>query len=97
MSKALKSQLLQISFSFLKKAKLRLFLFYFVSFHIAKAKYSTNLAITDKSIDGGLGSQTMVGSMEGADNMAAPHKMHTLFISRSMFAIAYIYDVGKVV
>ena len=44
-----------------------LFGFYFRSFSQHKDKYSTNVTINDKSIDGVLGSRTQGGMMEGAD------------------------------
>ena len=53
---------------FLKKwAILGLFFVYFHSFSHRMDKYSTNLTINDKSVDGMLGSQTRGGRMEGTD------------------------------
>ena len=43
------------------------FLFIFVLFLHCKDKYSTNLTINDKSVDGVLGSQTWGGRMESED------------------------------
>ena len=43
------------------------FLFIFVLFSHRKDKYSTNLTIIEKSVDGMLGSRTRGGRMEGAD------------------------------
>ena len=51
----------------LKWAKPGLFLFTFILFSHRKDKYSTNLTINDKSVDGELGSQTWSDRMEGAD------------------------------
>ena len=53
------------NFFFKKWAKLDFFLFIFVLFSHRLDKYSINLTINDKSIDGMLGSQTRVGKMEG--------------------------------
>ena len=44
-----------------------LFWFIFVLFSHGMDKYSTNLTINEKSVDGTLGSQTRGGRMEGAD------------------------------
>ena len=44
-----------------------LFLFIFILLSHRKDKYSTNLTIIEKSIDGMHGSQTQGGMMEGAD------------------------------
>ena len=52
---------------FKKWAKPGLFLVYFCSFSQHKDKYSTNLTINDKSIDGVLGSRTWGSMMEGTD------------------------------
>ena len=43
------------------------FLFIFVLFSHCKEKYSTNLTVNDKSVNGGLGSRTWGGRMESAD------------------------------
>ena len=51
---------------FLKKWAIPgLFFVYFHSFYHRMDKYSTNLTINDKSVDGMLGSQTRGGRMEG--------------------------------
>ena len=55
------------NFFFKKWAKLDFFLFIFVLFSHRLDKYSINLTINDKSIDGMLGSQTRGGRMEGTD------------------------------
>ena len=54
-------------FFFLKWAKPGLFLLIFILFSHHMDKYSTNLTINEKSIDGMLGSQTQGSRMEGAD------------------------------
>ena len=52
---------------FFKWAKLGLLLFIFVLFSHLMDKYSTNLTVNDKSVDGVLGSQTQGSTMGGAD------------------------------
>ena len=56
-----------VSSGFLKMGQIRPILFIFVLFSHCKDKYSTNLTINDKSIDGVLGSRTQGGRMEGTD------------------------------
>ena len=51
--------------SFFKCAKPGAFFVYFHSF--SHDKYSTNLTVNDKSVDGVLGTRTRGGSMVGAD------------------------------
>ena len=51
----------------IKWAKPGLFLFHFVLFSHCKDKYSINLTINEKSVEGVLGSRTRGGRMEGAD------------------------------
>ena len=51
----------------LKWAKPGLFLFTFILFSHRKDKYSTNLTINEKNIDGVHGSQTQGDNMEGGD------------------------------
>ena len=43
------------------------FLFIFILFSHCMDKYSTNLTINEKTVDGMLGSRTWGGRMEGAD------------------------------
>ena len=52
---------------FFKWAKPGLFLFIFVLFSHRMDKYSTNLTINEKRVDGMLGSRTRGGRMEGTD------------------------------
>ena len=52
---------------FFKWAKLGLLLFIFVLFSHLMDKFSTNLTVNDKSVDGVPGSQTQGSTMGGAD------------------------------
>ena len=57
------------------------FLFIFVLFSHCKEKYSTNLTVNDKSVDGGLGSRTWGGRMESADESTELWRHPKEFIS----------------
>ena len=67
---------------------------YFRSFHNARTKYSTNLTINDKSIDGVLGSQTQGGRMEGADESTEQwrHCLSMLSRAKSMFFSKQVFS-----
>ena len=61
---SLSDALFLVAVSFFKWAKPRLFLFIFVLF---TKKYSTNLTINDKSVNGVIGTRSQGGRMVGAE------------------------------
>ena len=74
-------------FNFFKWAKPALFLFIFVLFSDRMDKYSTNLTINEKSVDGMLGTRTQGSRMEGADESTELWRHPIYFIFWSNFPI----------
>ena len=72
-----------------------LFLFIFVLFSHHMEKYSTNLTINEKSVDGMLGSRTRGGSLEGADESTELRRHPNIISLRtSIMQLAPYLNVG---
>ena len=72
-----------------------LFLFIFVLFSHRMDKYSTNLTINEKSVDGMLGSRTRGGSLEGADESTELRRHPNIISLRtSIMQLAPYLNVG---
>ena len=84
---------------FFKWAKTGFFLFILVLFSHCKDKYSTNLNINDKSVNGVLGSRTRDGRMERADEStelsAAPPLICDLYLVASIFYVILPLHNGR--